>query len=51
LVLEKILSIFSKNIKEFIQNNYTTHNTVVSIAGNIDHNEIADACKGLKLSE
>ena len=24
---------------------------MVSVSGNVDHNEIVDACKGLKLSE
>jgi processing peptidase subunit beta len=50
-IREVLPHIQQEQIKEFFHNNYTTHNTVVSVAGNVNHQEVVELCKGFKFNE
>lgn len=50
-IRENVSNITQDTIKEFMKTNYTSNNTVVAVAGNVSHNEVAEACKAFKLNE
>jgi len=50
-IRENVGNITQETIKEFMENNYTAQNTVVAVAGNVSHAEVAEACSAFRMSE
>jgi mitochondrial-processing peptidase subunit beta len=50
-IRENLNNITQDSIKAFLNNNYTTQNTVVAFAGTVNHEAMVSACSAFKFNE